>query len=183
MGRAIGRSRGQAWRWRPNAHPEAGGFALLLALFGGLVLLLSSLSVQTTALQSRASDHRLVLRRHQEDALFSAAQLVAQRLQRHRCLLTLPLAQWAGPAAAACSTPTERLALQAGELPGADGASGRFLLVNYTLPDPPEPLAPGGDLELEWRPAAGGAVRRRIRLALLAASDPQAPPLLRGLRP
>lgn len=174
MGRAIGRSRGQAWRWRPNAHPEAGGFALLLALFGGLVLLLSSLSVQTTALQSRASDHRLVLRRHQEDALFSAAQLVAQRLQRHRCLLTLPLAQWTGPAAASCSTPTERLALQAGELPGADGASGRFLLVNYTLP---------GDLELEWRPAAGGAVRRRIRLALLAASDPQAPPLLRGLRP
>ena len=178
----------QSRRWRSNARRKDGGFALLLAMLGGLALLLSSLSVQTTALQSRASEQRLLLRRQHDDALVSASQLVAGQLRRHSCLLPLPLSQWSGAGAAVCSTAAARQSLIEGRLPAADAAAGRFRVVDYKpAADSQKPGAdsqqahwPGGELEVEWLPAAGGAVRRRIRLEPIAMAAPQQPPTPQG---
>jgi len=178
----------QTRRWRSNARREDGGFALLLAMLGGLALLLSSLSVQTTALQSRASMQRLVLRRQQEDALVSATQLVAGQLRQRSCLLPLPLSQWSGAGAAACGTAATRQSLIEGSLPGADAAAGKFRVVDYQPVAPPQKpdgdsqQAPwlAGELEVEWLPAAGGAVRRRIRLEPIAMAAPPEPPTPQG---
>ncbi len=169
----------QRRRSLPQPEHRDGGFALLLALLGGLALLLSSLSVQTAALQSRASEQRLVLRRQHEDALFSAAQLVAGQL-RQRCLLALPATQAepAGQVPCIAAAAQEEVELQQGRkqpLPGADADAGGYRLVDYHPADPHDPQQPGGDLELEWQPAGGGTVRRRLRLELLATAPPQDP--------
>lgn len=165
---------------------------LLLAFFGALVLLLSSLSVQTVALQSRSSEGLLWLRRQREDALFSAAQLVVGRLQQHRCLLELPLSDWTKPSAVAeqCSTASDRQALMQGQLPVPDDAAGRFKLVSFepvyrvdAAGEEPSTVLDGADLTLEWQPSRGGRDQRRFRLQLEPAADLAQPPLLRGLQP
>jgi hypothetical protein len=78
--------RGNAWRFpRTGSH---GGFVLPLASAAALVLLLSSLSLQTLALQSRSRVRAQWLQRQQTDALASAAQQLAVQLEGPgQCLL------------------------------------------------------------------------------------------------
>ena len=57
------------------------GFVLPLASAASLVLVLSSLSLQTLALQSRSRVRAKWLQRQQGDALASAAQQLAVQLQ------------------------------------------------------------------------------------------------------
>jgi len=85
-----------ACRLRPRPVDQA-GFVLPLAATASLVLLLSSLSLQTVALQSRSRVRAQWLQRQQGDALASAAQLVAVQLDgRWQCLLLGP-SQACGP--------------------------------------------------------------------------------------
>ena len=71
--------RGNAWRF-PRTHGH-GGFVLPLASAAALVLLLSSLSLQTLALQGRSRVRAQWLQRQQGDALASAAQQLVVQLQ------------------------------------------------------------------------------------------------------
>jgi hypothetical protein len=90
---------------RPAPHPlEQSGFLLPLATTGALVLLLSSLSLQTAVLQSRRVLLLQAQRQHQEDQLTSAAhRLGAELTGPYRCLLALPSDQWPQAAAAAAT--------------------------------------------------------------------------------
>jgi hypothetical protein len=90
---------------RPAPHPlEQSGFLLPLATTGALVLLLSSLSLQTAVLQSRRVLLLQAQRQHQEDQLTSAAhRLGAELTGPYRCLLALPSEQWPQAAAAAAT--------------------------------------------------------------------------------
>jgi hypothetical protein len=89
---------------RPAPHPlEQSGFLLPLATTGALVLLLSSLSLQTAVLQSRRVLLLQAQRQHQEDQLTSAAhRLGAELTGPYRCLLALPSDQWPQAATAGC---------------------------------------------------------------------------------
>ena len=81
--------RGNAWRFpRQDAHA---GFVLPLASAASLVLVLSSLSLQTLALQSRSRVRAQWFQRQQGDALASAAQQLAVQLEGPgQCLLRGP---------------------------------------------------------------------------------------------
>jgi hypothetical protein len=77
-------------RRSPRQHGHA-GFVLPLASAAALVLLLSSLSLQTLALQSRSRVRAQWLQRQQGDALASAAQHLAVQLEGPgQCLLRGP---------------------------------------------------------------------------------------------
>lgn len=172
----------------PRLCPRVGqaeadpGFVLLFALIGALLLLLSSLSIQTAVLQSRASEANLGRRAQRSDQLSSAAQLVAGALQRHRCLLVLSLAQWASQGQA-CITPDQLMALLSGSLPGDDAAAGLYQIQNYeVIEQPPAGVVVAGNLDLRWQPRQGAALQRRFRLDLKAAAG-QSLPMLAGVRP
>lgn len=81
--------------------PEAeAGFLLPLSVGAALVLLLTSLSVQTAALQGSALAAAELKQRQQEDALDSAAQRVAAQLSgAYACLLPQASAAWVMPVA------------------------------------------------------------------------------------
>jgi len=86
---------GSVGGWGLAVRP-ADGFALPLALGASLVLLLSSLSLQTAALQSMVHSGTALRQRQAEDRLASAAhQLVGELSGTYGCLLALPLAAWA----------------------------------------------------------------------------------------
>jgi hypothetical protein len=71
------------------------GFLLPLSLTGSLVLLLSSLSMQTAALHGRHVLAADLSRARSEDLLASSAQRVVTDLQGpYRCLLALPSSSW-----------------------------------------------------------------------------------------
>ncbi len=165
--RIVGRNR----QWRSG--PE--GFVMLMALVGGLLLLLSGLSLQTLALQSRASEQLLERRRQQQDGLASAAQLVAARLQRHPCLIALPRQAW-NQAPSGCITPLELEELAGGRLPEPDQQAGRYAISGYTPPDPQANPPQAAQLDLLWQPQRGPERRQRFRLLLAEGS-------LRGIRP
>ena len=79
-------------RSRPAA---SAGFVLPLSITGALVLLLSSLSMQSLVLHTHQVQAAQRTRLHAEDRLASAAQRLAADLQgRFACLQTLPLADW-----------------------------------------------------------------------------------------
>lgn len=77
-------------------HPaREAGFVLPLSITGALVLLLSSLSLQSAVLHTRRLQAAERIRLQAEDRLGSAAQRVAAALQgRFSCLQALPLTQW-----------------------------------------------------------------------------------------
>ena len=77
---------------RPRARLDAhAGFVLPLASAASLVLVLSSLSLQSLALQSRSRVRSQWLQRQQSDALASAAQQLAVQLEGPgQCLLRGP---------------------------------------------------------------------------------------------
>lgn len=105
------------------------------------MLLLSSLSLQTAALQARRQLQLELQQRQQQDLLTSAAHHLLGRLKRrHPCLLALPAADWA---AAACLAGQAPEALRSGQL-GEHG----YTLLSF------EPTASGAELRLAL--AAGG---------------------------
>ena len=77
--------------WRFPCQDAHAGFVLPLASAASLVLVLSSLSLQTLALQSRSRLRTQWLQRQQGDALASAAQQLAVQLDGPgQCLLRGP---------------------------------------------------------------------------------------------
>jgi hypothetical protein len=119
-------------RSRIRPPSQQAGFLLPLASTGALMLLLSSLSLQTAALQARRQFLEQLQQRQQEDRLASAAQQLVGRLRREQpVLLEQPLRQW--PAT-----------LQQGAL-GEQG----WRLLRF------EPTSGGADLQLAL--TAGGA--------------------------
>jgi hypothetical protein len=121
-------------------HPfsAAAGFVLPVALAASLVLVLSSLSLQTTTLQTRSRLQSTQRLRHAEDALLSAAQkIVADLNQQHACLTVLPMAEWV-TVGHVCADPHVQAGLR----------TGRVLESSYEV--------------LDWQPlpAAGGAPRK-----------------------
>jgi len=75
--------------------PRDGGFVLPLSITGALVLLLSSLSLQTLVLQTRQVQASQRMRLRADDRLASAAHRVAAAFQgRFACLQAVPLADW-----------------------------------------------------------------------------------------
>jgi hypothetical protein len=146
---------------------------LPLSFSVSLLLLLSSLSLQALTLQGRGLQAVQQRRRLLEDQLMAAAQVVAGQLQRqHRCLLPLADQAWAG-AGAACASPAELAALQAGQT---------WRLLHY-MPHPQPPAVEGaaqGEGELLLQPSAGGpAAAFRLRWQQVG---PQAPPQLLGMQ-
>lgn len=166
-------------RWGPS---EA-GFVLPLAFLGAMALLLGAMGLQALALQSRSAEAIQQLRRQREDALASAAQLVAAGLRRHPCLLPLPLHQWQSTTAELCSREEERTALRRGRLPAAARHPGSYTLLSYTPPAAGLAGPAAAELHLAWSSDRGGMAQGRFRLLLAPGADPAAPPLPAGIRP
>lgn len=83
-------------RSRGRRRPEAAGFLLPLSSTAALMLLLSSLSLQTASLQARRQLLVELQQRQQQDLLASAAQQLVGRLKlHHSCLLARNSADWA----------------------------------------------------------------------------------------
>ena len=147
-----------------NASVAEAGFFLPLSFGVGLVLLLSSLSVQTAALHGTHLHAAELRQRQADDALASAAQQVAAQFNGpYRCLLSTASAAW----------PTT------GRGPGA----GLATLTNAQL---------GGSRYrlLSWQPATGelrlaleggGSASRQQGLFALRL-DPARPTQVQGVR-
>jgi hypothetical protein len=143
-------------RWPGLA--ERHGFALPLALVVALLLLLSSLAMQTMILQVRSRRAVVLELRQAEDRLASAAhQLVGRLQERHPCLFGLNLAAWT-VAGLTCGDPAEILGLI-----HADAHDFAWTVIDW------RPL-PGGrqvDLLLQVPDQSGRAPRRgQFRLEL-----------------
>ena len=128
------------------------GFLLPLSLTGSLVLLLSSLSIQSLLLHARhvqAAEHQ---RLQGQDQLASAAQQVALQLQgRFACLQPFPMEQWE-VALSSSSCPAE-LDLEA--LLSPRNAPSQVRLTSW------EPFDGGGQLQLQQH---GGGPQSRYPL-------------------
>lgn len=130
-----------------------------LVILATMLLLLSSLAVQSAMLQLRARRSVLLELRQAEDQLSSAAhQLVGRLQQEHPCLLALPLAQWSAQGAL-CADAAQQLSLIA-----AAGFGPSWRLISWS----PDASASAVSLLLEQPAAAGQPSRRgafRVRLA------------------
>lgn len=149
----------------PSAQEREQGFVLPLALGASLVLLLGSLSAQTTSLQLRRQGIREQLQRRAEDRLASAGQqLLAELNQHHPCLLELPLERWLD-LGLACAPAATITALSDGQVLGAS-----YRVIGWR----PEPQPAELLLEL----AADGsqpAQREAFAVPLTPAQPPVAP--------
>ena len=158
---------------KPSVPPSPeSGFVLPLALGVSLLLMLSSLSLQTVALQGRLDQMRQAGRGRDEDALVGAAQrLVGELNRRHACLLSLHLSRWPQEGQSCASLPEqEALLLQAGSF------GGRLLAWS--------PGATEAEALIEAEPAVQGGIARRAVFKVVLDADPlraQSPRLL-GLR-
>jgi len=137
------------------------GFVLPLAMGVALLLVLSSLSLQTLALQSHglaAASERL--RRVEDDLASAAHDLVGELNAGHRCLLSEPLPGW-DPLAAPCPAPQSLTGARSLATPAVD-----YRLIAWT------PSESGTDAELVLeRAAADRQPARRAAFAVrLAAS-------------
>ena len=102
-------------------HPPAqAGFVLPLSISGALVLLLSSLSMQSLVLHTRQVQAAERVRLHGEDRLASAAQFLAAQLQGpFACLRPVAAADWQNQALlSACPPGLDPQALRQVELAG-----------------------------------------------------------------
>ena len=143
-----------------RVHPAAeAGFVLPLSITGALVLLLSSLSVQSLVLHTRQVQAAQRMRLQAEDRLASGAQRLAAALRgRFACLQVLPLEDWrAGALPADCPADLDPGALQQFTI---DGETVQLL----SLTPQPE----GGALELQL---TQGGLRRRYRLAATGVKE------------
>ena len=125
------------------------GFVLPLALSGALVLLLSSLSIQTMVLHTRQVQAAERVRLQAEDRLASAAQYWAAQLQGPLvCLRPLASTNWqTQPLPVECPPDLDPKALQQVELSGET-----LRLLRW------QPSAEGGVLQLQL--GEGGLQRR-----------------------
>ena len=151
-------------RRRLRREQEA-GFLLPLSCAAALMLLLSSLSLQTASLQARRQLLLELQQRQQQDLLASAAQQLVGRLKlQHPCLLEHDVAAWA---AAPCLGGVDPQGLAAGVIgehsyrllswqPTADGVELRLGLAAGG-PTAAFALVDGELRELGLRAAAGGA--------------------------
>jgi hypothetical protein len=135
------------------------GFVLPLAIGVALLLLLSSLSLQTLALQSHglaAASERL--RRVEDDLSSAAHDLVGELNEGHRCLLGAALAAW-DPEAAVCPAPANLTDPRSLNTPPV-----AYRLIAWT------PAASGTAAELLLEPpaAAGQPARRAAFVVALA---------------
>jgi hypothetical protein len=145
------------------ANREA-GFFLPLSFGVGLVLLLSSLSVQTAALHGTHLQASELRQRLADDALASAAQQVAAQFNGpYRCLL--PTASSAWPATG-CGPGASLAALTSAQL----GAS-RYRLVSWQPATGELRLALEGE---EWASRQQGLFALRL--------DPERPDQVQGVR-
>ena len=120
----------------PDAQQR--GFALPLALTTSVLLLLSSLSLQTLALHARQRSSQALATAQTGDAERSVAMAFQQRaVGAHACLLALPSSEWKG--SAGC--------------PGGNPAllqSGRVVDRDWQLLDWQPNGAMAGTLQLLW---------------------------------
>jgi len=127
-------------RW---SRPAQAGFVLPLSITGALVLLLSSLSMQSLVLHTRQVQAAERSRLKAEDQLASAAQQLASRLQGpFACLQSVPSADWqSSPLPLACPPEFDLAPLQ--------------------------PIPVEGDVVqlLSWSPRAEGGGVMQLRLA------------------
>ena len=155
--------------------PES-GFVLPLALGVSMLLLLSSLSLQTVALQGRLDQVSQAGRGRDEDALVGAAQrLVGELNRRHACLLSLHFSRWPQEGQGCASLPQQEA------LVGEAGSFGGRLLAW-------SPGATEAEALVEAAPAVQGGIARRAVFKVVLHSDPiraQSPQLLglRGVEP
>ena len=151
-------------RWR--TPPQQAGFLLPLSSTAALMLLLSSLSLQTASLQARRQLLLQVQQRQQHDLLASAAhQLVDRVVRRHDCLLLLPLQDWAQKGS--CADPLQQASLRQGSGPALD-----YGLLHWRPVPAGSPLEPRR-LELELvRWPAGRHPSWRAAFALDLQGDP-----------
>ena len=136
-----------------RVHPAAeAGFVLPLSITGALVLLLSSLSLQSLVLHTRQVQAAQRTRLQAEDRLASGAQRLAAELQgRFACLQQLPLERWrAGALPADCPADLDPEALQRLAINGET-----VQLLSWT------PQPEGGALQLQL---VRGGMRRRYSL-------------------
>lgn len=156
----------------PIPPSREGGFVLPLALGVSMLLLLSSLSLQTVALQGHFDQLSEAGRGRDEDALVGAAQrLVGELNLRHACLLSLPLSRWAHEGQSCASLPQQEA------LVGEAGSFGGRLLAW-------SPGAMEAEALIEAEPAVHGGIARRGVFQVVLHTDPlraQSPRLL-GLR-
>ena len=160
---AMSRAR-RSFRRKPGASD---GFLLPLAACAGLVLLLSSLSVQAAMLHSRRLLLQQSQRQQQDDQLASAAHQIGADLQGpYHCLLKTPSTLWrAGSLPAECPsdrTPdpwlqsvaqTYGVHLRAWEPVQADGAGGLLRL---------QVGESGPQRTWRWSPEAGHGLREVV---------------------
>ena len=100
----------------PDPHQR--GFALPLALTTSALLLLSSLSLQTLALQARQRSRQSLATVQTRDAERSVAMAFQQLAAgAHACLLALPSSEWEGSAHCPGANPA---ALQSGRVVDRD---------------------------------------------------------------
>lgn len=157
----VARGRGQS--------PDA-GFVLPLSVGAALVLLLTSLSVQTAALQGSVLAAAELKQRQQEDALDSAAQRVAAQLSgAYACLLPQASAAWVMPVAG-CAPGLDPAVVAAGQVGEND-----YRVVGWTPGLVGEAARPG-ELRLELSDAGSQ------RLYALAVVPGAGAPLVRSVR-
>ena len=119
--------------------PQQRGFALPLALTTSTLLLLSSLSLQTLALQARQRSSQALAIAKTRDAERSVAMAFQQHaVGAHACLLALPSSEWEGSERCPGANPS---LLQSGRVSDRD-----WELLHW---HPRGAMA--GTLELRWR--------------------------------
>ena len=133
--------------------PAAAGFVLPLSLTGALVLLLSSLSIQSLVLHTRQVQAAERVRLQAEDRLASASQQWAAQLEGpFACLLPVASADWQiQPLPAGCPPDLDPKALQQLEIAGET-----VKLLSW------EPSTTGGVLRLQLSP---NGLQRRYGLS------------------
>ncbi|MCP9840787.1 hypothetical protein KBY93_09085 [Synechococcus sp. J7-Johnson] len=155
---------------RPGGQAPDAGFVLPLSLGAALMLLLTSLSVQTAALQGSALAAAELKQRQQEDALDSAAQRVAAQLSgAYACLLPQASADWVMPVAG-CAPGLNPAMVAAGQVGEND-----YRVVGWT-PALGGKAARPGELRLELSDAGSQ------RLYALAVVPGDGAPLVRSVR-
>ncbi|APD47555.1 hypothetical protein KQ302_03990 [Synechococcus sp. CS-602] len=156
-------------------HAGQSGFFLPLSFGVGLVLLLSSLSLQTAALHGHRQMAGQWRQRQASDALASAAQQVAAQLHGpYRCLLQVPSSQWPP---AGCGAGASLAGLREGEV-----GSSRYRLVEW-WPAPGPAAEPVTALEARLRLELGGEETGSRAQALFGLRlDPDRPERLLTVR-
>jgi len=150
-------------RMAPLPDLQEQGFAMPLAVAASLALLLGSLSLQSACLQGHLQTGAELDQRQAEDQLFSAAnQLLGALNRHHRCLLALPLEQWASQGQD-CSNATEQAALVQNTSLGQP-----YRLLQWQ----PRPEAAGSVELLLEAPAQGARPSRQAAFAVTLQGSP-----------